>query len=83
MPAITRFYENLHLLHTTELGIIRIKKNLRLTDEDVVEWCREKIQSSEAIIARKGKNWYINTEGCILTVNAHSYTIFTAHKVKK
>ena len=33
-------------------------------------------------ITRKGKNWYITVEGCIITVNAHSFTIITAHKEK-
>ena len=32
--------------------------------------------------ARKGKNWYITIDNCIITVNAYSYTVITAHKVK-
>ena len=35
--------ENLGRLHTTELGVIRIKKNLSLNVENVIEWCKEKI----------------------------------------
>lgn len=73
---------HLDQLHTTELGVGRIKSNLSLDTEDVVEWCREKIQSKQAVITRKGKNWYIHVDACILTVNAHSYTIITAHKEK-
>ncbi len=74
----------LHLerLHTTELGVSRIKRNLSLEAEDVVEWCRGKLQSPEAVITRAGKNWYIEAEHCKITVNAHSYTIITAHKRK-
>ena len=30
-------------------------------------------------ISRKGKNYYIEADGCIITVNASSYTIITAH----
>ena len=30
--------ENLGRLHTTELGVIRIKKNLSLNVENVIEW---------------------------------------------
>lgn len=74
--------ENLDRLHTTELGIIRIKRNLTLETDDVVEWCREKINSASASITRNGKNWYIDVDACIITVNAHSYTIITAHKKK-
>ncbi len=71
---------NLDRLHTTELGIMRIKRNLSFEVEDVVNWCREKIESTDAYIVRKGKNWYINIDNCTITVNAYSYTIITAHK---
>ena len=74
--------ENLDRLHTTELGVIRIKKNLSLNVENVIEWCKEKIILSNAKIIRKGKNWYITIDNCIITVNAYSYTVITAHKVK-
>lgn len=72
---------NLDKLHTTDLGIIRIKRNLSIDVEDVVRWCREKIQNPDSKIFRKGKNWYINIDNCEITVNAHSYTIITAHKL--
>ena len=74
---------NLDKLHTTELGSGRIKKNLSLDTEDVVGWCRDKIYSADAIITRNGKNWYVNVEGCIITVNAYNYSIITAHKERK
>ncbi|MCC0782631.1 DUF3781 domain-containing protein [Clostridioides sp. ES-S-0108-01] len=74
---------NLDKLHTTELGVVRIKKNLSLETNDVVNWCKTKIESSSAVINRKGKNWYISVDNCIITVNAYSYTIITAHKEKK
>lgn len=70
-------------LHTTELGAIRIRRNLSLDTEDVVLWCKMKIESDDAFITRKGKNWYVNVDGCIITVNAYSYTIITAHKEKE
>lgn len=75
--------ENLDKLHTTELGVERIKRNLSLETEDVVDWCKTKINSAGAVITRKGKNWYVNVENRIITVNAYSYTIITAHKEKK
>ncbi|MCI8749454.1 MAG: DUF3781 domain-containing protein [Lachnospiraceae bacterium] len=71
--------DNLEKLHTTELGTVRIKRNLSLDTDDVVTWCRDKIKSPDAVITRKGKNWYIVAGNCILTVNAYSYTIITAH----
>lgn len=72
--------KNLDKLHTTELGIERIKRNLSLDIDDVVVWCKDKIGSPDAVITRNGKNWYVSISGYILTVNAYSYTIITAHK---
>ena len=73
---------NLDKLHTTDLGRERIIRNLSLDVGDIVEWCREKIQKPSAYIIRKGKNWYINVDNSKITVNAYSYTIITAHKIK-
>lgn len=74
--------QNLDKLHTTEMGVDRIRRNLSLGETDAVLWCREKILNPQALIVRKGKNWYIDIEQCEITVNAYSYTIITAHKVK-
>ena len=70
-------------LHTTELGIERIQRNLSLNTEDVLEWCRERIKSPEATFTRRGKNWYVRADGHCITVNANSYTIITAHREKE
>lgn len=74
--------KNIDKLHTTEMGVERIKRNLGLTDDNVVEWCQSKIMDKSAAIERRGKNWYVRIDGCIITVNAGSYTIITAHKEK-
>ncbi|MDE6426373.1 MAG: DUF3781 domain-containing protein [Ruminococcus sp.] len=73
--------KNIDRLHTTELGIIRIKKNMSLKTDNVVEFCREKILDSSAVIEKSGKNWYISVGNCRITVNSTSYTIITAHKI--
>ena len=73
---------NIEKLHTTELGIERIKRNLQLDTENVVGWCKQQILSPDCAVSRKGKNWYVEASSAIITVNAHSYTIITAHKVK-
>ncbi|AWI04865.1 conjugal transfer protein [Clostridium drakei] len=75
--------QNLDKLHTTKLGVGRIKKNLSLDVGDVVKWCRNKILNLNATITMRGKNWYIRIDSCEITVNAYSYTIITAHKIKK
>ena len=74
---------NLDKLHTTEMGIDRIKRNLQINVEDVVKYCYDNIIKNTAIIERKGKNWYIIVDSCKITVNAHSYTIITAHRIVK
>ncbi len=70
----------LQRLHTTPLGEERIRRNLSLQCGDVTAWCRELICAQDAVVSRQGKNWYICLDGVILTVNARSLTIITAHK---
>ena len=74
--------ENIEKLHTTAMGRDRIRRNLSLGEDvgDVVVWCRKRILDDSAVITRRGKNWYVTIDGCIITVNAYSYTIITAHK---
>lgn len=80
MSAPNELLNNLDKLHTTELGVVRIKKNLSLNTDDVVGWCRTKINSNKSVITRNGKNWYVYIDAYVIIVNAHSYTIITAHK---
>jgi len=73
--------KNMNRLRITELGAERIKKNLGLTVSDIVSWSVQIIKHADSI-SRKGKNWYVQTGGVIITINARSYTIITAHKAK-
>jgi len=73
---------NLDKIHTTDLGAERVRKNLKLDTPDVIAWCRQSILSAEEIF-RKGKNWYVRSDNCVITINAHSYTIITAHRERK
>ena len=72
---------NIDKIHTTEMGMERIRKNLNLDIPDVVEYCKSLIMNKNCYIYRKGKNWYCEIDNIRLTVNAHSYTIITAHKI--
>lgn len=75
--------KNLDKVHTTAMGINRIKKNLSLDCDDVVDWCKNQIKIAGMQgekISRKGKNWYVDIGCGIITVNAYSFTIITAHK---
>ena len=62
--------DNLDKLHTTELGIVRIKRNLSLDTDDVVGWCKNKINSvlgdnsnfpSNRQRTRKNEEYYENS----------------------
>jgi len=72
---------NADRIRITELGIERIKRNLGLDSIDILAWCISKTKCSDSII-RKGKNWYVYTDDTVITINANSYTVITAHKRK-
>ena len=69
-------------VHTTEMGIDRIKKNLKLDNDDVVEYCKNKVLDKNCNIYKQGKNWYCEIDNIKITINSYSYTIITAHKLK-
>lgn len=75
-------FQNLDKLHTTKLGIKRIKENLKLNTEDVVTYCKNKLLDKNSHIYKQGKNWYVEIDNIRITINSHSYTIITAH-IKK
>lgn len=70
-------------LHTTEMGINRIKRNLKTDTADVVEYCRNKILDQNCHIYRQGKNWYCEIDNIRITINSYSYTIITAHRMNE
>ncbi len=70
---------NIDKVHTTKMGIDRIKKNLKLDTDDVVEYCKNKVLDERCHIYRLGKNWYCEIDNIKITINAYSYTIITAH----
>lgn len=78
---------NAHKIHTTEFGVQRISKNLRMEFEGetsqarATEFCVKKILSPNCRISRRGKNWYCRADGIEITVNAHSLTIITVHQL--
>lgn len=74
--------ENFDKIHTTELGIFRIKKNLSLQNEDAVDFCKDIIKNSCSEVLKNGKNYYITLKDVIVTINSRSFTIITAHRKK-
>lgn len=74
---------NLDKIHTTEMGVSRIKRNLKLEEiSDAVEYCVNIIKDFECKIERCGKNYYCYKDNIVITVNAYSYTIITAYLKK-
>ena len=71
---------DLDKLHITDLGAARIKRNLDLQVDDVVLWCQEFVKQADIIIGQ-GKNWYVYRSGAVITINAQSNTIITAHPI--
>ncbi|MCI8460242.1 MAG: DUF3781 domain-containing protein, partial [Bacilli bacterium] len=54
----------------------------KLSDIDVVEFCKNKILNPTCIIYKQGKNYYCEIDNLKITINSHSYTIITAHIIK-
>lgn len=73
---------NIDKVHTTEMGIDRIKKNLKIDINDVVEYCKKKVLDKNSNIYKQGKNWYCEIDNIKITINSYSYTIITAHLIK-
>ncbi len=74
-----KLLDNIDKIHTTEMGLDRIRKNLKLETYDVVEYCKNKISDKNCHIYRQGKNWYCEVDNIRITINSYSYTIITAH----
>ena len=70
---------NINKIHTTKMGIDRIKKNLKLETNEVVEFCKNKILNKNCKIYKQGKDWYCEIDNIKITINSYSYTIITAH----
>lgn len=72
---------NIDKVHTTTLGIERIKKNININN-DVVEYIKNKILNKKSNIYIKGKNYYVEIDNIIITINSYNYCIITAHTIK-
>ncbi len=70
-------------IHTTAMGEKRISKNLKINEKDIVKYCKGKILNENSKVYRKGKNFYCTIDNVIITINASSYTIITAHLLKE
>ena len=69
---------NINKIHTTKLGIERIKNNLKINN-DVVTYLKNKILDKNAKIYKQGKNYYCYIDNIRITINSNNYCIITAH----
>ena len=72
---------NVDKFHTTKMGIDRIRKNLKLDTNNVVEYCKNKVLDKNSNIYKQGKKWYCEIDNIKITINSYSYTIITAHTI--
>ena len=85
----------LRLFIPTEMREGKVKeifeKTCKLTEKDfgqirgvkqkeIVEYLKEKILDSNSNIYKKGKNYYVEIDNIVITVNSYNYCIITAHK---
>ena len=70
---------NLNKIHTTKLGLERIKKNLKTSNSSIINELILKIKDSRCKIYKQGKNYYCEIDNIRITINSYSYTIITAH----
>lgn len=61
---------NINKIHTTNMGLDRIKKNLKLDNYDIIEYIKNIIKNKDTIIYKKGKNYYCETDNTIITINS-------------
>ena len=74
--------ENIDKIHTTEMGIGRIQRNLGISEEPV-SYCISKLKKKDSKVTKEGKNYYIDVDDCIITINSSNFTVITAHKKSK
>lgn len=82
MEEKKKLLNNIDKIHTTEMGIGRIKRNLKIDTADVVQYCVNKVLDENCNIYKQGKNWYCEVDNIKITINSYSFTIITAHFIK-
>lgn len=68
-------------LHISDAGTARVRRNLKMPDTDLVQWCKETVQQADLIITQ-GKYCYVYRQGVVITVRLPAKTIITAHPLR-
>ena len=80
MNSKKELLDNIVKIHTTELGVERIKRNLKLKTDDVVEYCRNILKNENYDVEKKCKNFYEKYKDINFTINSYSFKIINAHR---
>ncbi len=83
MKESCELLDNIDKIHTTVLGLERIKRNLSLENIDPINYCIKLIKADNSFIYKKGKNWYCENKNIRITINGTTYSVITAHIIKK
>jgi len=77
--------ENKDKIHISKLACKRIKQNLKLQTDDILNWCRNEIEYADKTdnITREDKKLYVAANNSVITINASNYAIITANLIKK
>ncbi len=75
-------FNHINDIHTTILGEERIRKNVNLYDQDVIQWTKDVILNPKSSILCCSKNYYVLLDCYKICINKSSYTIITAHTRK-
>jgi len=85
MLSCTRCY-NLESKKIPELPPVQVVQPVSQSEysaeiiEEPVSYCISKLKQENSEVVKKGKNYYVNVDDCIITINSSSFTIITAHK---
>ncbi len=60
-----------------------ITKKYQIKEQnDIIKYCQNKIKDKNSIVSQKGKNFYVEIDNIIFTINSYNYCIITAHLQK-
>lgn len=71
---------NINSIHTTQLGLQRISRNISIEVNDVEAWCKNAVKNAD-IIFSMGKNNYVYSKGNVITLHKGSNSVITAHRI--
>lgn len=66
---------NIDRLNIRKSGEIRVIKNLALTTDDVLDWCKKLILNEKTVFESDRKHWYAYLGNDMLIVLMASYTV--------